>query len=75
MAIQSGQKVLLTGAGFTHNFGAPLASGMWSEILNNRRVRETPRIREKLISNFNFEAVYNAIVTGDFTEEVMSRSV
>jgi hypothetical protein len=69
MADQIAQKVLLTGAGFTHNFGTPLASGMWSEILNNRRVRETPSVRDRLLANFDFEAVYNVIVTGQFTDE------
>ena len=35
MDVNFKKNILLTGAGFTANFGAPLAKEMWSKILNN----------------------------------------
>jgi hypothetical protein len=35
MNIQSSENILLTGAGFTKNFGGLLASEMWAEIFNH----------------------------------------
>src|SRR5262249_36904133 len=69
MDVQIGKKVLLTGAGFTHNFGAPLADGMWTEIFNQPQVQAAPRVRSELAGDFDFEGVYNAILTGNFTDE------
>jgi hypothetical protein len=69
MTIQSRQKVLLTGAGFTHNIGTPLADGMWAEIFNQPQVQATPGVRDMLARDFDFEGVYNAILTGNSTDD------
>jgi hypothetical protein len=62
--IQSGERVLLTGAGFTHNFGTPLASGMWAEIFSHSRVQEQPNVRALLwyLGKFDFEWAYNTVL-------------
>jgi len=39
-------RVLLTGAGFTKNFGGPLAREIWSLIFNNPRIQQTPSLRQ-----------------------------
>ena len=60
--------ILLTGAGFTHNFGAPLAKEMWNLILNNSSLRTYPRLRETLLQNLDFESVYHSVILGgDFS--------
>ncbi|HEY4186384.1 MAG TPA: SIR2 family protein [Polyangia bacterium] len=56
--------VLLTGAGFTHNFGAPLADGVWNLLLAHPAVEKTPRVRALLLQNQNFEDAYHLIENG-----------
>lgn len=56
--------ILLTGAGFTHNFGAPLASGMWSLIFNHPSVRSVNKIKKLLRRNFDYESVYHEVTSG-----------
>jgi hypothetical protein len=54
--------ILLTGAGFTHNFGAPLAKEVWNLILNNPSMRTCPRLREVLLGDLDFESVYHTVI-------------
>ncbi len=62
--------VLLTGAGFTHNFGAPLAAGLWALIFNHRGVQSCSRIRDLMLHDFDYESIYHAVMTGDeYSEE------
>lgn len=63
------QHVFLTGAGFTHNFGAPLATDIWSTTLSHPKVQAIPRVREALLRDSNFEDVYDLITTGDYSSE------
>lgn len=58
--------ILLTGAGFTRNFGAPLAADVWALIFSHPDVRAQPRIHELLRDQFDFEAVYQEVMTGRF---------
>ncbi len=60
-------RFLLTGAGFTHNFGTPLAGELWAVILNHPKVHEYPRIKQALLSDFDFESVYHSVVNGGYT--------
>jgi len=55
--------VLLTGAGFTHNFGTPLADEMWGAIFNNKHIQAEHRIKDEMKSNSNldYEDIYNCI--------------
>jgi len=45
MNIQSSKHVLLTGAGFTKNYGAPLASEMWVKIFNHKKSRHNQELK------------------------------
>jgi hypothetical protein len=54
--------ILLTGAGFTKTFGGYLASEMWAAILNQPEIRNNPKLRMLLISNQNFEDVYEEVL-------------
>ena len=53
---------LLTGAGFTHNFGGFLADQMWEKILNQPETYNTQSLRETMLDEkweLNFEALYS----------------
>lgn len=60
---------LLTGAGFTHNFGAPLAPQMWAMIFNHPLIQKQARVRELLLQNLDFEDAYQKIVHGPYCKE------
>jgi len=57
-------RILLTGAGFTHNFGAPLAETIWNSVLSHAAIRDMPKVRELLLHEFDFESVYHTVLTG-----------
>jgi len=56
--------ILLTGAGFTHNFGGFLAERMWAEIFNHPVIQESGswRIKDMMLADFNYESIYDQIV-------------
>jgi len=56
--------VLLTGAGFTHNFGGFLSKDMWLRIFNNPLILNHDRIRKLLLEDdkFDYESVYTQII-------------
>lgn len=49
---------LITGAGFTKNFGGFLATEMWASIFNNLEVQKNEVLRGDLINNYDYESVY-----------------
>jgi hypothetical protein len=53
---------LLTGAGFTKNFGGFLATEMWSQIFNDPQIQANKQLRSLLQNNFDFEAVYSEVI-------------
>lgn len=62
--------LILTGAGFTKNFGGFLAGEMWSKIFNHPSIYPHHRIREKLRANFDFEEVYSDVLeSGNYNED------
>jgi hypothetical protein len=62
--------VLLTGAGFSKNFGGLLASEMWSLILNQPDITASERLRQCLLENFDYEQIYNSVTTsGNYTND------
>ena len=69
MAKAFSRHILLTGAGFTKNFGGFLAKEMWYKIFNDHRIQSSQRIRKLLINDFDYESVYTKIVQGDYTHE------
>lgn len=56
--------VLLTGAGFTANFGGFLAKEMWTKIFNNKKLDSAPELKMKLKENLDFEKIYSEILQG-----------
>jgi len=70
--------ILLTGAGFTKNFGGFLGMEMWSKIFNFPAVHHQQKLRELLLSNFDFEDVYYQVLGSSYSEderEVLKRAV
>ncbi|MCK4608477.1 MAG: SIR2 family protein [Gammaproteobacteria bacterium] len=55
------KKILLTGAGFTCNFGGFLAKDMWGVIFNNAIIQNNHDIRKKMLKNYDFESLYEEI--------------
>jgi hypothetical protein len=65
MAMQIREPILLTGAGFTRNFGGFLANQMWDKIFNREQVQNHPSLVNLLKDNFDFESVYNEVMDGN----------
>lgn len=60
--------VLLTGAGFTKNFGGFLGSEMWAQIFNDEEIQSHDSLRELLQEDYDFESVYSSVMNGSLPE-------
>ncbi len=60
--------LLLTGAGFTRNFGGFLAKEMWSKMFNNPSLQGFPRIKDLLLQDFDYESIYNKVLHGSYND-------
>jgi len=60
--------ILLTGAGFTKNFGGLLASEMWSKIFNHPQIQSQPRLRKLLLHDYDYESIYYKVINGPYEE-------
>lgn len=60
--IQIKNLLLLTGAGFTKNFGGYLATEMWAQIFNTGWIQGSDSLRTVLLEDQNFERVYSRIL-------------
>ena len=57
-------EILLTGAGLTHNLGAPLASGLWAQIFSHPKVQKVASLRRAMMEQgFDFERSYAHVMT------------
>lgn len=61
MPINFGNVLLLTGAGFTANFGGFLSREMWSWIFNNPKLNNAGQLKQKLRKKFDFEEIYSDV--------------
>lgn len=64
--------VLLSGAGFTHNFDGLLASEMADCIYNSDYLRTFPEIKEILQDISNYEELYEKVFNGAYSAEQRS---
>ncbi|MDD2614269.1 MAG: SIR2 family protein [Methanosarcina sp.] len=72
MNIQSSEYVLLLGAGFTKNFGAPLASEMWDLIAGHEIIQTQPRIKKLMQyddSDHSYESIYYTVLEEGFEDK------
>jgi hypothetical protein len=59
-------RVLLTGAGFTNNFGAPLANEVSTLMLNSTN---NPILLDLLRNDFDYESIYQKVMQSkDYSE-------
>lgn len=74
MNIQSNENILLTGAGFTKNFGGLLTSEMWAEIFNHEKIQAQPKIKRLMLddNDFDYESIYYSIIDQPFSDEEFS---
>ena len=64
------KNVLLTGAGFTRDFGGYLASEMWAAIFRRPEIRDHPELRKFMLEELNYEALYDKVLSsGSYTDE------
>ena len=56
--------LVLTGAGFTKSSGGFLASEMWAEIFNQPEVQQSPRIRQAMLRQLDYESLYSDVGAG-----------
>jgi hypothetical protein len=69
MRIEFAKKILLTGAGFTKNFGGFLAREMWSKIFNHPKIQSRQHLRKLLMEDYDYESVYSKVLGGDYTDD------
>lgn len=62
MPNQIHQYSLLTGAGFTKNFGGYLAQDMWAQIFNHSEISSDCELKEKLRTDFDYESFYYEVL-------------
>lgn len=67
MKLTPSNKILLTGAGFTKNFGGFLAKDMWYEIFNHNAVGKEKRVKKLMQTNddYDYETIYQTIMEGN----------
>jgi len=72
MNINSKNLILLTGSGFTKNFGGFLGYEMWSLIFNHPLIQSNAKLKEILVNEPNYELAYNDIIndSGSSEEEI-----
>src|SRR3989344_5015644 len=71
MLIDVRKNVLLTGAGFTRNFGGFLARDMWARIFNSEEVQSQERVRKMLVEySDDYETAYEETLRSSiYTDE------
>ena len=70
-------RYLLTGAGFSRKWGAPLAAGLWAFIYNNLSIQNNSDCRDVLLSEDNFETAYSNILKtkNEFAQAAISEAL
>jgi hypothetical protein len=63
------KSMLLTGAGFTANFGTPVASQVHNLICNHAQVLADPSLKAYAETEPDYEQLYNAVVNGPYSAQ------
>jgi hypothetical protein len=69
------ENILLTGAGFTRDFGGFLAEEMWAQIYNHPAIRSCPRIALRMTTEFDYESIYNEVLKSEEYNESEKRAI
>jgi hypothetical protein len=62
------RRALLTGAGWSRNWGGKLATEVWQDLIGNRSVRSNSRLRELLLREPSFEQALGQALRDPFTD-------
>lgn len=69
MKYKATKLLILTGAGYTKNFGGFLAKEMWAKIFNHPQLRTQRKLKDVLLNDDDFESVFlNVMDSQEFTE-------
>lgn len=63
--MRAAKNVLLTGAGFTKDFGGYLGGEMWAAILSQKEISKYPKLRQKLLAQLNYEQAYHEVLESE----------
>lgn len=69
MTKETANNILLTGAGFTKNFGGLLSKEMWSKIFNDSNIQNQPQLKKLLIEDYDYESIYYKVMNGEYKED------
>ena len=61
------KRTILTGAGWTRNWGGWLASELWQDLVGHRAIQNNSRLRELLLGESSFEAALGLVRAAPFT--------
>jgi hypothetical protein len=62
------KRAILTGAGWSRNWGGKLASEVWQDLIGHPSIQSNPRLRELLLREQSFEEALGATQLEPFTE-------
>lgn len=63
--VEINEQILLTGAGFTYDFGGFLAKDMWGMIFNDPHISGFSRLKELMRDDFDYESIYYKVTSGN----------
>jgi hypothetical protein len=61
------RQTILTGAGWTRNWGGRLAAELWQDLMGHRAIQSNSRLRELLLEECSFEAALGKVQAEPFT--------
>jgi hypothetical protein len=61
------KRTLLTGAGWTRNWGGRVAEELWQDLMGHQAIQDYPRLRELLLEERSFEAALGLVQAEPFT--------
>jgi hypothetical protein len=59
------KNVLLTGAGFSRDFGGYLAAEMWAVIFRQPEIRQYPNLRKRMLEGLDYEVFYHNVLSSE----------
>ncbi|MFN7097931.1 MAG: hypothetical protein ACK4PR_10325, partial [Gammaproteobacteria bacterium] len=72
------KRTLLLGAGFTANFGAPLAKDIWLSLFNNRLIQNNFKLKNLLaqhMEDYDFESFYHNVISSNEIESFIKKQL
>ena len=73
--VRVAETVLLTGAGFSADFGGFLTEEMWSYIYDHPAMQSCPNIVHMMRGNFDYESIYQKVLREEAYEDHERKSV